>query len=50
METMMNPDKTLIDEFTHLEDNPIIEYATTYELYEFERIKILLRRIHDDLF
>ena len=47
---MVNPDMTFKNEFMHLENNPIIEYATTYDLYEFEWIKILLRRIHDDFF
>lgn len=50
LETMMNPDKTFTEEFTHLENHPIIKYATAYEFYESEWIKILLSRIHDDLF
>lgn len=47
---MMNLDKTFLDEFSHLDNNSIIEYAITYEFYESEWIKILLSRIHDDLF
>lgn len=50
LESMMNFDKKFMDEFTHLENHPIIEYATMYKFYESEWIKILLIRIHDDLF
>ena len=50
MDTMLKPDKTFKDEYTKWNDHPIVEYAMTYEFYEEEWIKILLRRIHDDLF
>lgn len=50
METLMKLDMTFMDEFMHLENNPIIEYVTAYEFYESEWIKILLSKIHDDLF
>ena len=47
---MINPDKTFTREFAHVENHPIIEYATAHEFYESKWIKILLSRIHDDLF
>lgn len=50
IETMMNPNMSFKDEFTHFTNHPIIEYVTAYEFYELEWIKILLSRIHDDLF
>lgn len=50
LETMMKLDKTFLDEYVQFENHPIIEYATAYEFYESEWIKILLSRIHDDLF
>lgn len=50
METMMKLDKTFMDKYAQWSNHPIGEYAMTYEFYESEWIKILLSRIHDDLF